>query len=158
MAKAKKSDNAEIARRINMVYTLLIRGEPTRKIVRFSAETWGINRRMTENYIRRARDMMVADLDVERESLLAQAIAQRNDLYRRSYEKEKFWHCLEIAKDREALIGLYFTLDDHIKILQSAGYCVVKDSLEASVDIDQSAHDFFEDGADFEDQGLPDLE
>lgn len=148
MAKAKKSDKAEIARRINTIYTLLIRGEPTRKIVRFSAEIWGINRRMTENYIKRARDMMAADLDVERESLLAQAIAQRNDLYRRSHEKEKYWHCLEIAKDREQLLGLYFNTEDHIKAVQAAGYEVRpkgSDTADDSDVADQAAKAFFPD-------------
>jgi len=94
---------------------------------------------------------MAAELEVEREHLLGQAIAQRNDLYRRSHEKEKYWHCLEIAKDREQLLGLYFNTEDHIKAVQAAGYEVRPKGADTTDDsdvADQAADAFFPDDSD----------
>lgn len=141
-----KTDAAEIERRITAVYEMIIQGKRRGSIVRFAAETWGVGSRQTETYIARARAIMVADLEVERDKLLGQAIAQRNDLYRRSHEKEKYWHCLEIAKDREQLLGLYFNTEDHIKAVQAAGYEVRPkgtDSPDDSDMADRAAEDFF---------------
>jgi len=141
-----KTDAAEIERRITAVYEMIIQGKRRGSIVRFAAETWGVGSRQTETYIARARAIMVADLEVERDKLLGQAIAQRNDLYRRSHEKEKYWHCLEIAKDREQLLGLYFNTEDHIKAVQAAGYEVRPkgaDSSDGSELADRAAEDFF---------------
>lgn len=143
-----KTDAAEVERRITAVYDMIVQGKRRGSIVRFGTEKWGIGERQIEKYIARARAIMVADLEVERDKLLGQAIAQRNDLYRRSHEKEKYWHCLEIAKDREQLLGLYFNTEDHIKAVQAAGYEVRpkgSDTADDSDVADQAAKAFFPD-------------
>ena len=71
----KKSSKAEIDRRVHEVVKLLTSAKTTSYVVRFAAEEWGVNRRMTENYIARAREIIRADYSVDRSDFMASRLA-----------------------------------------------------------------------------------
>ena len=71
----KKSSKAEIDRRVHEVVKLLTSAKTTSYVVRFAAEERGVNRRMTENYIARAREIIRADYSVDRSDFMASRLA-----------------------------------------------------------------------------------
>ena len=63
---AKKSDKAEIDRRIHAVVKLLSSAKINSYILQFFAEEWGVQKRQAETYLQRAREIIKADYSVER--------------------------------------------------------------------------------------------
>lgn len=146
-----KTGQADYQRRINVVYTLLLRCEPRDKIIQYASQEWGVVERTAYDYIAKARKRMMDDLAAEREELLAREIAMMDDLYNKSYLKEKYWHCLEISRHRSELLGLKFGTADHLKAVQAAGYTISNGTESESQGkvADRAATEFFpEDGND----------
>ena len=71
----KKSDKAEIDRRIHTVVKLLSSAKTSSYIVRFCAEEYGVERRQAENYLKRAREIIRADYSIERPDFLSSRLA-----------------------------------------------------------------------------------
>ena len=146
-----KSTHAELQKRINVVYTLLLRCEPQDKILQYAASEWGVAERTARHYIGMATKRMEDDLQRDRHQLLAREVAMLDDLYNKSYLKEKYWHCLEISRHRSELLGLKFGTADHLKAVQAAGYTISNgtESEAPSKVADRAATEFFpEDGND----------
>jgi hypothetical protein len=71
----KKSDAAEIDRRIHTVTKLLCAAKTTSYVMRFCSEEWGVGKRQAETYLQRAREIIRADYSVERNDFLASRLA-----------------------------------------------------------------------------------
>ena len=71
----KKSDKAEIDRRVHTVVKLLSSAKTSSYIVRFCSEEYGVTSRQAENYLRRAREIIRADYSVERHDFLGSRLA-----------------------------------------------------------------------------------
>ena len=67
----KKATNAEIQHRVQTVARLLINCVPRSQILRHSQEAWGVKEDMTDQYIRRARELVREDYSVERKDFVA---------------------------------------------------------------------------------------
>ena len=72
---AKKSDKAEIDRRIHTVVKLLSSAKTNSYIVRFCTEEWEVQKRQAEAYLQRAREIIKADYSVERSDFLGTRLA-----------------------------------------------------------------------------------
>ena len=72
---AKKSDKAEIDRRIHTVIKLLSSAKTNSYILRFCTEEWGVQKRQAETYLQRAREIIKADYSVERSDFLGTRLA-----------------------------------------------------------------------------------
>ena len=72
---AKKSDAAEIDRRIHIVVKLISSAKTSSYVHRYTAEEWGVSRRQSEVYIARAREIIRADYSIERHDFLASRLA-----------------------------------------------------------------------------------
>ena len=77
---AKKSDKAEIDRRINAVVKLLSSAKTNSYILRFCTEEWGVQKRKAETYIQRAREIIKADYSVERSDFLGTSLALLDEI------------------------------------------------------------------------------
>ena len=78
---AKKSDKAEIDRRIHAVVKLVSSAKTNSYILRFCAEEWGgVQKRQAETYIQRAREIIKADYSVERSDFLGTRLALLDEI------------------------------------------------------------------------------
>ena len=102
---AKKSDAAEIERRIEAVYRLILDGWDSTAIVQNSTSRgWGVKSRQIRGYIRRARTRMKDELEKYRLVALEEHVAARRKLRKEtSDERVK----LEVMRDEAKLLGLY---------------------------------------------------
>ena len=77
---AKKSDKAEIDRRIHAVVKLLSSAKTNSYILRFCTEEWGVQKRQAETYLQRAREIIKADYSVERSDFLGTRLALLDEI------------------------------------------------------------------------------
>ena len=72
---AKKSDKAEIDRRIHTVVKLLSSAKTTSYVCQYASDEWGVDRRTAERYLAKAREIIRADYSVERSDFLGSLLA-----------------------------------------------------------------------------------
>ena len=77
---AKKSDKAEIDRRVHTVVKLLSSAKTSSYILRFCSEEWGVTERQAQTYLSRARDIIRADYSVERSDFLGTRLALLDEI------------------------------------------------------------------------------
>ena len=85
----KKSDKAEIDRRIHTVVKMLSTATPTHSICRYAAETWGVSRRSAERYIAQARAVIKEEYSVERSDFLGRQLAILDQVIARSIRENQ---------------------------------------------------------------------
>ena len=76
----KKSDAAEIDRRIHAVVKLLSSAKTNSYILRFCTEEWGVQKRQAETYLQRVREIIKADYSVERSDFLGTRLALLDEI------------------------------------------------------------------------------
>ena len=77
---AKKSDKAEVDRRIHAVVKLLSSAKTNSYILQFCTEEWGVQKRQAETYLQRAREIIKADYSVERSDFLGTRLALLDEI------------------------------------------------------------------------------
>ena len=77
---AKKSDKAEIDRRIHTVVKLLSSAKTSSYILRFCSDEWGVTERQAQTYLSRAREVIRADYSVERSDFLSTRLALLDEI------------------------------------------------------------------------------
>ena len=77
---AKKSDKAEIDRRVHTVVKLLSSAKTNSYILRFCSEEWGVTNRQAQTYLQRAREIIKADYSVERSDFLGTRLALLDEI------------------------------------------------------------------------------
>ena len=77
---AKKSDKAEIDRRVHTVVKLLSSAKTSSYILRFCSEEWGVTNRQAQTYLQRAREIIKADYSVERSDFLGTRLALLDEI------------------------------------------------------------------------------
>ena len=76
----KRSDKAEVDRRIHTVVKLLSSAKTSSYVHRFAAEEWGVSRRQSEVYLARAREIIKDDYSVERSDFLGTRLALLDEI------------------------------------------------------------------------------
>ena len=130
---SEKSDKREFEKRILEVSRRMLSGWSNKKIIQYSAETWGIEERQTRKYISSAYSMWHKEYKKRLKAGLDYHMAMRMKLYEEAYkgktikvtkvvkgnmvttektEDQDFRLCLEIAKDIAKLEGLYVEKHD----------------------------------------------
>ena len=77
---AKKSDKAEIDRRIHTVVKLLSSAKTNSYILRFCSEELGVTSRQAQTYLQRAREIIKTDYSVERSDFLGTRLALLDEI------------------------------------------------------------------------------
>lgn len=72
----KKSTKAEVEFRVNRVARMLCAGAVHSEIVYFAEQEWGIKRIQTCTYIKRAREILKQDWDIDRQQMVAELLSQ----------------------------------------------------------------------------------
>ena len=81
---AKKSDKAEIDRRVHTVVKLLSSAKTNSYILHFCSEEWGVTNRQAQTYLQRAREIIKADYSMERSDFLGTRLAMLNEIIKSS--------------------------------------------------------------------------
>lgn len=119
---AHKSDNAEIEKRVNKVYSLILQCHSSEKIIAYANQNWRINRAQAKNYIRRARTQMKEVCAIEREEAYAEEMELRREIIRKAMEDKKYGLALQAADSRAKLRGLFDKLEQAIDTVTAHGY------------------------------------
>ena len=72
---AKKSDKAEIDRRVHAVVKLLSSAKTASYVCRYASEEWGVSRATAERYMKAAREVIRSDYSIERHDFLGSRLA-----------------------------------------------------------------------------------
>ena len=104
-----KGSNAEVEQRVFDVAKIMLGGMMrTSEIIRHCSEKkdWGVGSRQIENYIARAKEIIVLenkkDVDFERNL----AINQLNDLIRKNLADENYREVRNCIKDKAGILGI----------------------------------------------------
>src|SRR5262245_46650457 len=104
----KKSDKAEIARRVEEVLRIRLDGAQFHDIVQHGSEKgWGVTDRQIRKYIARADELLVERQDKSRKKVIARHLAQRMALFARAVNAADYRTALAILADEAKLRGLY---------------------------------------------------
>ena len=80
----KKSDRAEIDRRVHTIVKLLSSAKTNSYIFRYAADEWGVTSRTAERYLAEARQIIRADYSVERSDFLGSRLALLDEIIEQS--------------------------------------------------------------------------
>jgi hypothetical protein len=78
-----RSTATETKFRVDAVYKLLSEAWSRQQIVQFASKEWGVSDRQADTYIQRARELLLADAEMQRPAWLAEAL-QRLRVYEQS--------------------------------------------------------------------------
>jgi hypothetical protein len=73
---------AEMELRVNRIVRLLCNGGSRSDILQFSANQWGVCQRTTDEYIKRAREVLKDDWSVDRQAYTAQIMGQLSAIHK----------------------------------------------------------------------------
>ena len=103
---AKKSNNAEIDRRIHTVVKLLSSAKTSSYILRFCSDEWGVTERQAQTYLQRTRDIIKADYSVERSEFLSTRLALLDEIIEASIRCKQHSNVVGALKLQEQLTRL----------------------------------------------------
>jgi hypothetical protein len=101
-----RSTATETKFRVDAVYKLLSEAWSRQQIVQFAATEWGVSPRQTDTYIQRARELLLADAEMQRPAWLAEAL-QRLRVYEQSaYRRGQIQTAVNSLTAQARLIGM----------------------------------------------------
>ena len=80
----KKSTKVEVQIRVNRVVRMLSNGAVRSEIVQYGTKEWGVSDRAVDEYIRKARDMLIEDFEIERRTFTAELLSQLASMQKES--------------------------------------------------------------------------
>lgn len=101
---------AELAIRVDDIFGLLLTGARTTYIyewVRTQREEWGVSTRTVDRYIRKAKKLLLAKAESDREEELGRHKARLEDLYFSSCRTGDYRGALLVTQERAKLADLY---------------------------------------------------
>ena len=108
--KRSKSNNTEIARRVNIVYSLLLQGHTRKQIVQFCAKPvaeggFEVADRQADEYMYKAREIMQGNIVEDHEIIRAEILAKYHDLYQKNYKNQDYKEARAVLKDIKEIFG-----------------------------------------------------
>ena len=102
----KKSDAAEIDRRVHTVVKLLSSAKTNSYIHRYAKEEWGVSVSQADVYLKRARDIIRADYSVERTDFLGSRLALLDEIIEASIRTKQHSNAVGALKLQAKLTRL----------------------------------------------------
>lgn len=102
-----KSTDAEVTKRVALVYKLLVAGASRASIQQYAANTWKLSERPVDEYIARAKLDLVAQTDKDKDNNLAMALARMNDIYQQCFTAKNYKGAITAQVEISKLLGLY---------------------------------------------------
>ncbi len=118
---APKTNRGAIASRVAQILPLVIDGVPTREIMRFVAEktNWGgISPRTLDNYIARARRLIIEQAKVEEEEVYAQSLARKQRLFTRAALGNQLRTALAVQKEIDRMFDNFSGEEERSELLR----------------------------------------
>src|SRR6266511_3861578 len=104
----KKSDNAEVLKRVEEVLRIRIDGAQFHDIREYAVEKgWNVSDTQLRRYVQRADELLGERQDRSRKAVIARHLAQRQALYARALKASDYRTALAILADDAKLRGLY---------------------------------------------------
>jgi hypothetical protein len=103
---AKKSDKAEIDRRVHTVVKLLSSAKTSSYICRYAKEEWGVSESSALRYLKRAREIIRADYSVERHDFLGSRLALLDEIIEASIKSNQHSNAVGALKLQAQLTRL----------------------------------------------------
>jgi hypothetical protein len=79
-----KGTAVDVELRINAIVKLLANGASRSDVLQYAANTWGLKARQTDDYMARARERLKQDWDINRQSYVAQLMAQLSVVHKKA--------------------------------------------------------------------------
>ena len=102
----KKSDAAEIDRRIHNVVKLLSSAKTSSYICRYAREEWGVTDSQAGRYLQRAREIIRADYSVDRHDFLGSRLALLDEIIESSIRTKQHSNAVGALKLQAQLTRL----------------------------------------------------
>ncbi len=102
----KKSDAAEIDRRVHTIVKLLSSAKTSSYIRRFAKEEWGVSESQADQYLARARDIIRADYSVDRSDFLGSRLALLDEIIEASIRTKQHSNAVGALKLQAQLTRL----------------------------------------------------
>lgn len=103
----KRSFDVDVERRIDEVFTLLLRGASRPEILRHLAETGVQADRTADWYIGKANARFKSLSRTKQEQELGRQLGRLEDLYGRNFRVQDYKAALAVLRERNELLGLY---------------------------------------------------
>jgi hypothetical protein len=103
---AKKSDKAEIDRRIHTVVKLLSSAKATSYVCQYASTEWGVDKRTAQRYLAKAREIIRADYSVERSDFLGTRLALLDEIIEASIRSKQHSNAVGALKLQAQLTRL----------------------------------------------------
>jgi hypothetical protein len=105
--RTPRTNATEAELRVTAVYEYLLGGYSRADILQFAAKQWGLERRQTDTYIKRAREIIIATQEANRDYYLAESMLRLNKLYAQAFKVQDWKTCLAVQREIAALQGLH---------------------------------------------------
>ena len=102
----KKSDSAEIDRRVHTIVKLLSSAKTSSYIRRFAKEEWGVSESQADRYLARAREIIRGDYSVDRSDFLSSRLALLDEIIEASIRTKQHSNAVGALKLQAQLTRL----------------------------------------------------
>lgn len=102
----KKSDAAEIDRRIHTIVKLLSSAKTSSYVCRYASEEWGVDVRTAQRYLAKAREIIRADYSVDRHDFLGSRLALLDEIIESSIRTKQHSNAVGALKLQAQLTRL----------------------------------------------------
>lgn len=106
VAMADKVTQAEMERRVNVVYEMLLNGASRHAILQYCSSTWKITPRHGDNLIAKANKAFEEQAAFVRERELGKSINRLTALYMRTMADKDYRGALAVQKELNSMLGL----------------------------------------------------
>ena len=101
-----RTTKLESQHRTNTVYKLLSEGQSHSQIVEFCAQNWNLGVRQSENYIAKARELLLKDAEMERPAWVAEALQRLRTYEQAAYKSRQNQVAINAVQAQAKLIGI----------------------------------------------------
>ena len=80
--------------RVAQMVRLISNGAVTSELLQFATDNWGLKRRQAEKYIAEARDVIVADINQDRQIVVAELLHGAHTVWKKSLKDKQYSNAL----------------------------------------------------------------
>lgn len=91
---SKRASKVDKQVRIGQLVRLISQGAVTSELVHFAIENWGVGDRQAHSYIREAREVIVADIDHDRQQVVAEMIHGAHSIWKLALKEKQLSNAL----------------------------------------------------------------
>lgn len=144
--KRQRVTKAQLRRRINKVYKLLLQGWTYTDLIQFSSKEWGISPRQTSKYIAAATKEIEETAIEVRQNAFNELLASHKEMKKTANSAMDLRLVLDIDKEDAKLLGLYaasknFNLDIDLSSLTDEQLIAIRDGADILEVLRQSSED-----------------